>query len=364
MIENKVTFFLSSVMGGGAERVFISIANDFASKGMNVDLVLANGKGPYLEEISDLVNVVDLSCRQSFSSINQLSLYLNNIKPNVFFSTQMHTNVVALLALMISRHKPMVILREANALEAYRTGFKNRIVLLLARFLYKKADKIIALHEAMKKEIINAFHITDEKITVINNPVSIEKIRELSKKENQIKLVTGGNKYILGIGRLDQQKDFKTLILAYDKVYKEFNDIKLVILGEGVLFLEIEKQIEKLGLSNQVILPGFIPNPFPWIKSAEMLVSTSKFEGFPNVLIQALALDVSVIATNCPGASAEILEYGKLGTLIAIGDVNDLAKAIKANLMGRKDPLFSARLESSISKYNVENISAQYNLLF
>jgi glycosyltransferase involved in cell wall biosynthesis len=91
-----------------------------------------------------------------------------------------------------------------------------------------------------------------------------------------------------------------------------------------------------------------------------MLVSTSKFEGFPNVLIQALALDVSVIATNCPGASAEILEYGKLGTLIAIGDVNGLAKAIITNLTGKKDSLFSARLESSISKYKVENISDKY----
>ncbi len=364
MIENKLTFFLSSVMGGGAERVFITIANDFASKGMNVDLVLVNGKGPYLEEISDLVNVVDLSCKQTYTSIKQLILYLNNIKPHVFFSTQMHTNVVALLALMMSRHKPMVILREANAVEAYRSGFKNRIVLMLAKFLYKKADKIIALHEAMKKEIINVFHIRDEKITVINNPVSIEKIDSLSKMENQIQLFTGGSKFILGIGRLDQQKDFKTLILAYSMVYKDFDNIKLVILGEGILFSEIKNQIEKLGLSNHVILPGFISNPFPWIKSAEMLVSTSKFEGFPNVLIQALALDVPVIATNCPGASAEILEYGKLGTLIAIGDVNGLSNAIMANLMEKKDSLFSARLKSSISKYNVENISAQYYALF
>ena len=347
-------------MGGGAERVFITIANDFANKGMNVDLVLANGKGPYLEEISDLVNVVDLSCKQTYSSINQLSLYLNNIKPQVLFSTQMHTNVVALLALMISRHKPMVILREANAVEAYRSGFKNRIVLLLAKFLYKKADKIIALHEEMKKEIMNVFHIRDEKITVINNPISIEKIGKLSKEENQVQLFTGGSKFILGIGRLDEQKDFKTLILAYDLVHKEFNNIKLVILGEGILFSDIKNQIEKLGLSNQVILPGFISNPFPWIKSAEMLVSTSKFEGFPNVLIQALALNVSVIATNCPGASAEILEYGKLGTLIDIGDVNGLAKAIMANLTGKKDPLFSTQVESSISQYNIENISAQY----
>jgi glycosyltransferase involved in cell wall biosynthesis len=363
MVENKLTFFLSSVMGGGAERVFITIANDFASKGMNVDLVLANGKGPYLEEISKSVNVVDLSCKQTFSSINQLSLYLQNIKPQVLFSTQMHTNVVALMAVMISSHKPLVVLREANAVQAYESGFKNRIVLLIAKFLYKKADKIIALHEAMKKEIIDVFHVRDEKITIINNPVSIEKIRKLSKKENQINLFTGGSKFILGIGRLDKQKDFKTLILAYNIIYKKFDNIKLVILGEGILYAEIKNLIENLGLTNQVILPGFISNPFPWIKSAEMLVSTSKFEGFPNVLIQALALDVSVIATNCPGASAEILEYGKLGTLISIGDVNGLVKALMANLTVKKDTLFSKGVESSISKYRVENISAQYHAL-
>lgn len=360
MTEKKLTFFLSSLLGGGAERVFITIANNFASKGRNVDLVVANGKGPYLNEISPLVNVVDLSCEQTFMSIKQLTLYLNNRKPDILFSTQMHTNVAALLALLISKHKPRFVLREANSIEAYKSGVKNFIVLLLAKILYKRADKIIALHEAMKEEIMNVFHISSEKIKVINNPISIDQIGKLSKMENKIQSFTGGAKYILGIGRLDEQKDFKTLILAFDIVFKQLNDIKLVILGEGILLADIKSLIEKLGITNHVILPGFIPNPFPWIKSAEMLVSTSKFEGFPNVLVQALALNISVIATNCPGASAEILEFGNLGKLIEVGDVNGLAKAIVTNLTEENDNLISVRIESSILKYNVDIISDQY----
>lgn len=221
----------------------------------------------------------------------------------------------------------------------------------------------------MKENVIKEMPELEEKIQVIYNPFNINKIleksndlRELSIKEKEILK----ERYIVMVSRLDNhQKDIPTLIKAFSLICYKNTNIKLYLLGEGPDRKIIEDEIKKLNLENKVILLGMKKNPYPWIKNAEILVHSSKYEGLPTVLIEGLILEKIIISTNCPTGPKEILREGKYGSLVNIGDFEKMSEKISELLhpdsLKRKEYLENIkesvqRFDSKVILKEIENM--------
>lgn len=353
--KSKISIFLPSLRGGGAERVMVTLANEFAKRGYEVDLLLAKAEGPYLSEVSKSVHIIDFKVTRALKCIVPIVRYLKKNEPNVLLSTMSHANIVSVLAKIISRKKNVrVIIREANVMEDRKTSSFYKTAM---RLVYPKACSIIAVSEAVKEDLVRKIGLTKEQIRVINNPVDFVEI----EKKAQEPLSHGWSNnsevpFLLAIGRLTKQKNYPLLIAAFDRVRRKMN-CKLVILGDGEDRENLINLINAKGLIEDIAMPGFVENPFNYMKHAKVIVSSSSWEGLPNVLIQALALGKTIVATDCPGGSSEILEGGKYGILVASEDVEALAGGMEEAL---EKPSNYIECIKRASDFSVDKITDEY----
>lgn len=334
----KIAFFLPSMRGGGAERVMATLASEFAGRGYDVDIVLAKAEGPYLEEISSRIRIVDLKKKRVAYTLWPLIKYMRNEKPTAIFSTLDNANVIAVIAKILSATSVRVIVRQANNIffiqKKISSDFKIKdwVLRILVKITYPLADCIVAVSHGVARDLINTLKIDGRNINVIYNPVLLENIFiKAAEIVDHPWFGEGNDPIILGIGSLSKQKDFSTLINAVSIVKKNI-PVKLIILGEGEERPALERLVEKNNMCDIVSMPGFVKNPFPYIKQARLFVLSSIFEGLPNVLIQALVLGVRVISTDCHSGPREILECGRLGRLVSVRDVKMLANEILDDL--------------------------------
>jgi len=360
MNKIKISFFLPSLRGGGAERVFVNLANEFARRNFDVDLVLAQKEGPYLKEVSEVVKIVDLRAKRVLYSLLPLVKYLKKEKPKVLLSSLDHANIIAIMAKLISRINTRVIVRVANTLSFSLQGtkFSKRWLRLYGvKIFYRWADEIIAVSKGVAGDLVKTAKILKAKIKVIYNPISIEKIYKKQKEKCEHPWLSRKKAIvIIGIGKLHKQKDFPTLIKAFSEVCKK-RAAKLIILGEGKERKKLEKLIRELGLESDIDMPGFVENPYCYIAKADLFVLSSRWEGFPNVLLEAMALGVPVVSTNCQSGPVEILENGKYGKLVPIGDFKDLAEAMEETI---KNPLDSEILKKRAMDFELKKIADEY----
>lgn len=328
--KKKICFFIPSLGGGGAERATVNLANSLSDH-FDVDLVISNGNEGYIEEVNTRVNVIDFNSKKLRYSLFKLIAYLRANKPHSLISVLTSANVLAILARFFSMQQIKLIISERAAIGEALTNnasWQARLNLLFIRFLYGYADKIVTVSMGIAKELVEKFSIKKKKIEVIYNPVVDQSLIEKS-------LLPLNNPFfdhkkipmILGIGRLTEQKDFPTLIKAFN-LLKDHENAKLVILGEGHLLNSLQSLVKDLSIENHVFFPGFVENPFVWMKNAKLFVLSSAYEGLPNALIQAMACGTQVISTNCPTGPQEILENGKWGDLVPIGDDKALSSAM------------------------------------
>ncbi len=313
----KVALFLPSLEGGGAERVFVELANQFVEEGLEVDLVLASAQGPYLEEVSAAVRVVDLNARGVLNALPRLIRYLRDQRPRALLSALNHANVVAVFAALLSGSKTrsVISVRSLPSVVHAEMGSRHSCLLLqLMKLAYPLADAIVANSEAVASDLAGLLKARDRVPLVFYNPLNLDRIEELSRRE-VCELEIDGGPLILGVGSLTILKDFETLIRAFALV-RAGRRCRLAILGEGPERGCLERLVAELGLTADVLLPGFVSNPFSWMRNAAVFVSSSVTEGCPNALMQALACGTPLVSTDCAGGSAEILQHGKWGRLV------------------------------------------------
>jgi glycosyltransferase involved in cell wall biosynthesis len=354
-----VAIFLPALYGGGAERTFLKLAGGIASRGYSVDLVLARKEGPLLSEVPNSVRVVDLHASRDLKSLPFLVRYLKRARPYAIISG-LHTNIIAIWAKQIARVNTRVVVSERNNLSCFVTHYSSdlrmRIMPLLIRLFYPKADCVVAVSKGVAEDLIKVAQIPLDRVRVIYNPVVTPELK--MNVQNPIQhswLAPGHPPVILGMGRLTAQKDFQTLIKAFAQVYQSCR-AKLMILGEGEDRTELELLIRHLGLETEVCLPGYIINPYPYMLHATVFVLSSRWEGLPGVLIEALYCGVPIIATDCPSGPREILANGKYGKLVSAGNVDAMAMAIQAALNGN---ISSPPLESW-QPYELDFVVDQY----
>lgn len=359
-MKNKIALFLPSLHGGGAERVMINLAKGFFERGYSVDLVVSNAAGPYLSQIPKGVSIIDLKSHRVLKSLFPLMSYLRKEKPNIFISALNHTNIIAIIAKEVVRSSTLMIITEHNTLsiaQKHALNLREKMLPILMKYFYPLANQIIAVSQGVAKDLSYQIGLPLHKIKVIYNPVIDD---QLIKKSWEKVEHPWFHQYtvILSVGRLTEQKDYPTLIKVFAQVRKKV-PAKLMILGEGEKRLELEQLIDSIGLKEDVCMPGFVENPYAYMRRSKVFILSSKWEGLPTVLIEAMACGCQVVSTNCPSGPAEILEDGKWGRLVPVGDVDALARAILLSLNDDR-----GRGVQRAQFFSIKNIIAQYEQIF
>jgi len=361
--ERPILLFLPSLAGGGAERVMVTLANGFAHRGHAVDLVLARAEGPYLAEVGKAVRVVDLGAARVLAALPGLVRHLKTTRPRVLFATQSHANLVAIWARRLAAVHARLIVREANTASqsaGHAPTLRGRLMPLLMRRFYPWADMVVAPSVGVRDDLLRNFRIPRPRVRVLANPVvSAGMLAQAEAPLAHPWFASGESPVVVAVGRLTRQKDFATLIRAVAMASRQ-HPMRLLILGEGEERAALEELARSLGIAEQVALPGFVDNPFQYLRRAALFVLSSAWEGLPNALIQAMACGVPVVATDCPSGPAEILASGRFGPLVPVGDPETLARAILVTLArGNDQSLRLARVARAMD-FSVDKIVNHY----
>lgn len=336
--QKRVAFFISHMRGGGAQRATLKLAGGIAERGYAVDLVLAKAEGPFLSELPESVRLVDLKASRVLASTSALARYLKRERPTAMLSALDYVNIVALWARRLAGVSTRVVVSERNQLSLSSKHGSNVRARLMPHFIkrfYPWADGIVAVSKGVADDLTLMTGLARERIAVIYNPIVTPELQERVKIPLQHPwLETGQPPVVLAAGRLKPQKDFPTLIQAFAQVRRN-HLARLLILGEGPERLALEALVRELGLEQDVSLPGFVANPYPYMTRASLFVLSSRWEGLPGVLIEAMYCGVPLIATNCPSGPQEILKDGQYGQLVPVGETAALARAIEMALTAK-----------------------------
>jgi glycosyltransferase involved in cell wall biosynthesis len=348
---SRIAIFAPSLSGGGAERVVLTLVNAWTVRGFVVDLVLASATGPYLKDVSRAVRVIDLKKRRLREAILPLAAYLRRVRPQAMLSVMTHANIVALLARKLARVPTRIVVSERVMLSeshARHPSLAAFLLRILVRQLYSSADAICTVARAASEDLARLAGLPVGRVHTIYNPFDLNKIEALARDPVPHPWLEAGQPpVILALGRLTEQKDFSTLIRAF-AVLRETRQVRLLILGEGELREILESQLRELGLSlGDVQLPGYMRNPFAWLSRCALFVLSSRYEGLPGALIEAMACGASVVSTECPSGPEEILEGGRWGTLVPVGEVQAMAHAMNSALDTPKHQSPDVRLRAA-----------------
>jgi glycosyltransferase involved in cell wall biosynthesis len=359
MISKKIIIILPNLSGGGAERLHVNLANDWVCRGYDVYFILLKKKGELISLLSHKIIIIDLDVSRLRKSIIPLKRHIKKIQPDIVLAAMWPLTSIAVISWILTGFTGKLFLSEHENLSAsYLSEFRVSPFYLksLIRITYPIASGVIAVSKGVKNDLCKLGKLSDNIVQVIYNPVC-SNLNNNTQYQGDLNSLWGNNAKIriLSIGRLTEQKDHATLIRAFANLPESFS-ASLVILGEGSLREELKKLIISLGLQKRVHMPGFIIDPKPWFLSANLFALSSKWEGFGNVIVEALEYGLPIVSTDCPSGPAEILEDGKFGILVPVGDSIYFSKAIvqSLNLTHNTLLLKERALDFSISKKSVE----------
>lgn len=357
---SPIALFVPDLEGGGAERVMVRLSRGLSELGEPVDLVLAHRRGPYLQEVPASVRVIDLGVRRLASALIPLVQYLRTERPRVLLSTRDDCNVIAAAAKRLVRSCPVYV-RASNTLSESCGEGRMRFVPALSRRLLPGVDGVIAPSEGVADDMARVLRLPRERIRIIPNPVADPELEVRAAEPcGHPWLVGNDDPVLLAVGRLTRQKGFDTLLAAFAEV-RRASRARLIILGEGESRSALEALRAELQLDEEVDLPGFVPNPYPYMVRAATFVLPSRWEGFPNALVEAMALGTPVVATDCPSGPREILRDGHYGPLVPVDSPHALAQAILATLA---DPPRPETTREAVAEYNPRSIATRYQAVW
>ncbi|MCL1112986.1 glycosyltransferase [Shewanella basaltis] len=310
----KLLMFVPSFRGGGAERVFVNLANYFYKRGVEVHFVVTSDEGPNKILLEKSINVISLNKKSVYLSVLDLTLLVRKIRPDIIFSTMMSCNIVSILARFFSMTSAKVIIREANIIPK-RVSVIDRAKDLISKYIYPFCDRIILNSPDTFEDIKNlvGYKIIPKGV-VIGNPVLPN---EIIKSYDSFVKPKQNNKIIkiVSVGRLVKQKNYK---LAFDvvKVFQDFNiPVIYDIYGEGPLQNDLVDYCSSIGISSSVNFKGFSENIKKILPYYDVFLLTSLWEGFGNVIVESLAAGLPVVLTDCPGGPRFIVESDDIGSI-------------------------------------------------
>lgn len=330
---DRLLLVLPSLERGGGERVLLQLAGLFQAADREVHVVSLLGGGPLRQMLPGTVVLHELldagnqpkGFALAWKALPALVSLIRIVKPHAVLSTMTGTNLLVVLACGWARIRTRLVLREASSLANTKSAVKRQAM----RWLYRQAGGVVAVSEGVAQDL-RGLGLSGSRISVIRNPVDVERLGQLASVGLPLELRDKAP-YVVSLGRLTEAKDFSTLLRAY-AISTLRSSHRLIIIGEGEQRTNLESLILALGLEDRVLLTGAMDNPYHVLAGASLHVLSSRWEGYPNVLLEALALKVPVVSTDCPHGPREILDGGRHGRLVPVGDPAALARAMDAEL--------------------------------
>ncbi|MCU0833922.1 MAG: glycosyltransferase [Chromatiaceae bacterium] len=365
-LRRPVCLFIPSFGDGGVERMMVNIARGIAGEGVPVDFLVGSRDRPFLDLLPGGVSLEAVGAGSRRQRLRYLVEYLERRQPSVVLSAKTRDDEVALAAKRGVNGDTRFFLRPGTAMsERWRAKGQNPLRQWLEgmrlRRLFRRADGVIAVSRGVADDVADITGIPEDRIRVIRNPNITPELEEMARAPlDHPWFGPGEPPVVMGMGGLRTQKDFTTLIRAFARL-RQVLACRLLILGQGRQRDRLLRLADDLGLAEVVSLPGFDPNPYRYLARSKLFVLSSRWEGSPNVLTEALALGVPVVATDCRSGPAEITAGGKLGPLVPVGDVAAMAQAMEQTL---RNPLLADVLRAGVDEYRMEKSARRYLLAF
>lgn len=395
----RIALYVPSLAGGGAESSMLRLAGALVETGYAVDLLLNRRDGAYAEEIPAGVRVIVLrrglktytrwtllrthpgdwqvlwrpvltaaSPVMSLRYLAGLTDYLRADPPDALISALFYANLVALWARRVARVSVPVIVTEHNTLSRRvaeglrhaRERTRWRYLAPLVCRAYPRAEAIVAVSDGVADDLAATCGLRRDRITTVYNPVvSSDLAQRAAGPCDHPWFAADQPPVVLSAGRLEPQKNFSSLLDAFARL-RQTRPARLIILGEGGQRAALLQQAERLGIEDDISLPGWVDNPYAYMSRARLFALSSRWEGLGNVLIEAMACGCPVVATDCPSGPREVLGDGHYGTLVPVGDVAALAEALESGLDRPTEP---SRLRARAADFGVAQSAQQYRQL-
>lgn len=355
-VKQSVLFLIPTLTGGGAERVVVNLMNHLDRTKFRLSLAVIDiRKAAFMNDLPDDVEFIDLGCKRVLYALPKIITLIWKLRPDVVFSTLGHLNLALAMARSFLPNGVRYIVRETTlvsyGIQAYRYP---EIWAALYRWFYSNHDLVVCQSRAMQSDLVDRFGLPEYKSVVINNPIDLVRIRMKAMEQVTYSSVGADSIKLVAAGRFSAEKGFDMLIEAVALL----NDacINLTLLGEGPLENGLKQLAKEKGVHGQIHFTGFQANPYAWFAKADVFILSSRYEGFPNVVLEALACGTSVIATPAPGGTREILD-GIDGCVIAKAlTAGALADAISKWIENRHEHITPAAL----APYALEKIISSY----
>jgi glycosyltransferase involved in cell wall biosynthesis len=361
----RVMIYLPHLMTGGAEIAMIRLARGLVADGCAVTLILHAVDAAAIELAPDLP-MIDLRVSSTLAALPRLVQLLRRERPDILLTGLTHNNIMATAAVWLSGHPCRLVVTEhapVTSLSAARSNWRYRILPKLLPMSYPLADAVVSVSSGVAQDLATLMgKRAKSRLHVIYNPVLPSNWEALAASPvDDPWLAEGAPPVILAVGRLSVEKNLPLLLKAFSLLQRRGRRARLMILGDGPEHDRLMEEVRAAGLTEQVRMPGRVPHPFAYMRRASVFVLTSTFEGFGNVLVEAMAAGTPVVSTDCPVGPREILADGRYGQLVTQPSPEALADAIERAL-GSRAGVDAARTRAL--DFTVQNSVAAYRALF
>jgi glycosyltransferase involved in cell wall biosynthesis len=385
----SLALLIRALEGGGMQRSLMHLARSFAAEGTRVEILCADVHGEMARQVPPGVSIRALPRSSALGSrtaivrawpgtaasllalltppmprmmrrLPGLAGYLREERPDAVVSLGTQSNLAAILARRLSGTSVRVVVSERNTLSVVVKNAHAPIRLAYPRLIhetYPLADAIVAVSRGVARDLVERAELPEDRVTVICNGIDVDAVAAACQQPvDDAWLARGTSPVVLGVGRLHRQKGFDTLMRAFAEVRRR-RPARLVVLGEGPERRALERLGRRLGIADDMHMPGFAANPAAWMRRSALFVLSSGWEGFPNVVLEALAAGCPVVSTDCPSGPREILTDGNVGRLVPVGDFSQMAEAISATI---DEPTPSALLQQRAAEFSLQRTIAGY----
>jgi len=336
------------------------LEREFTARGYYVDFVLMREEGELLQELSSGVAVYSLNAVRYRNLLIPLVRYIKHERPDVLLVAMWPLTSFAIWAVKLSGVPIRVVVSDHGILsmspQAHGTlgALSMRITMWLS---YRWADAVVGVSRGVVRDIAQLARLDPRKLFTIYNPAARGWLPQTATIDPAVKSWLNGNQRLITVGKLKAVKDHVSLLEAFTHVVADNPEARLLILGEGALRLHIEERVVQLGLVDNVLMPGFVQDPYPYYLAADLFVISSRYEGFGNVIVEAMECGLPVVSTDCESGPREILDNGRYGNLVPMGDIDALAAAMLAALNEVPNP---ERQKARAGEFSVEKAARAY----
>ena len=372
----RITLVIPHLGGGGAERSVLKLARGLIERGYRVDILVFEKIDTLKDEIPPDARCFLLEQKRIYGfrdrahlarrfgfrilkflrtdllgDARSVAAYIDEEKPDCILPSLPGAKTATLLALCFTKLNPVIIPIVHSVLMNISRRFHS-----LYAILFPIADRVVAVSDGVADNLSHILAFPRERISRIYNPADTAEIAKLARDVPGHPWMSGdGLPIILSAGRLARVKDFPTLLRAFRQVTRN-REVRLIVLGEGSWRGRLEKMIRKLGIQESVSLPGWVSNPYAFMSRASLFVLSSRYEGLPTVLIEAMACGCPCVSTNCQAGASEILDNGRFGPLVPVGDDSALAAAMERVLDSPPDKeVLKARAQEFSFDASIDN---------